>query len=170
MAGNEIKNWATRFARDLGAGNTRILFERVLARHVQTISAIRATGLSWPSIASILAQEGVRRADGRLISSDHLRAAYSRVYAKEPREKHSARKTPAADTLRAGRSRHPGSSDSKQFEQPRLNPRASVSSKRHAKYTTPPTPNLAPEKQKRAGNLRAAMQRARNLRNNFSNE
>jgi hypothetical protein len=86
MARNEIKNWATQFARDLGEGNTRILFERAVARHVPTIAALRATGLTWPSIASILTQEGVRRADGRHISSDHLRAAYSRVHAREQRK------------------------------------------------------------------------------------
>lgn len=91
MARNEIKNWATQFARDLGEGNTRILFERVLARHVPMITALRATGLSWPSISSILTQEGVRRVDGRHISSDQLRAAYSRVHAKEQRQLRAVR-------------------------------------------------------------------------------
>ena len=82
MTRNEIKVWAKRFTHDLSEGDTRILFERVLSQHLQKLTAIRAGGLSWPSIASILAAEGARRADGRLISSDHLRAAYSRLCSK----------------------------------------------------------------------------------------
>ena len=79
MGQADVNVWARRFAEDLNAAGTRILFERVVARHLSDLGRLRELGLSWPAISGALIQAGARRADGSGISTDQLRAAYSRL-------------------------------------------------------------------------------------------
>jgi hypothetical protein len=61
-------------------GGERVPFERVLAHHLDEVTELRsASGLTWRSMASLLARAGARRADGGLISADQLRVGYARL-------------------------------------------------------------------------------------------
>ena len=73
-------SWAERFAAALVVGGERVPFERVLAHHLDDVTELRASsGLTWRSMASLLARAGARRADGGLISADQLRVGYARL-------------------------------------------------------------------------------------------
>ena len=157
MTRNEIKAWARQFTRDLSEGDTRILFERVLSRHLQKLTAIRASGLSWPSITSILTIEGARRADGRLISSDQLRAAYSRLCSK-------ARQP---SRIRKGGSRHDPEANCPRHDRPSLS--IDKSRTRSAEPALPgdripPHSHTTSLNNTRSNQLRKAMHRAQTLR------
>jgi hypothetical protein len=77
---DEFKSWVDRFAAQLTVDGERVPFERVLAYHFDEITKLRATsGLTWRSMASLLARAGARRADGGLISADQLRVGYARL-------------------------------------------------------------------------------------------
>uniref|UniRef100_Q07SE5 Uncharacterized protein n=1 Tax=Rhodopseudomonas palustris (strain BisA53) TaxID=316055 RepID=Q07SE5_RHOP5 len=76
----DFKSWVERFAAQLTVDGERVPFERVLAYHFDEITKLRATsGLTWRSMASLLARAGARRADGGLISADQLRVGYARL-------------------------------------------------------------------------------------------
>jgi hypothetical protein len=80
MAPSDTKSWAEGFAAELIVDGEHIPFERVLARHLDTITTLRKTaGHTWPGIASLLVRAGARRSDGGLISSDQIRVSYSRL-------------------------------------------------------------------------------------------
>jgi len=80
MGTSEPKSWAEIFAAELVVDGERIPFERVLARHLDAVTKLRkASGHTWPSIASMLVRAGVRRSDGGLISADQIRVAYARL-------------------------------------------------------------------------------------------
>jgi hypothetical protein len=77
---SDLKSWAERFAAQLTVDGERVPFERVLAYHLDEVTKLRATsGLTWRSMASLLARAGARRADGGLISADQLRVGYARL-------------------------------------------------------------------------------------------
>jgi hypothetical protein len=74
------KSWAEAFVAELTVAGERVPFERVLARHLDTITTLRtASSLTWRSLASLLARAGGRRADGGLISADQLRVGHARL-------------------------------------------------------------------------------------------
>ena len=74
------KSWAEKFAAELTVESERVPFERVLAHHLDVIAKLRAmSGLTWRSIAALLARAGARRADGGPISADQLRVSYARL-------------------------------------------------------------------------------------------
>ena len=74
------KSWAEKFAAELTVESERVPFERVLAHHLDVIAKLRAmSGLTWRSIAALLARAGARRADGGPISADQLRVGYARL-------------------------------------------------------------------------------------------
>ena len=76
----DSKSWAEKFVAELTVEGERVPFERVLAHHLDEIAKLRATsGLTWRSLASLLARAGARRADGGLISADQLRVGYARL-------------------------------------------------------------------------------------------
>ena len=78
--GTDAKSWAEKFVDELTVEGERVPFERVLAHHLDEIAKLRATsGLTWRSLASLLARAGARRADGGLISADQLRVGYARL-------------------------------------------------------------------------------------------
>lgn len=78
--GIDSKSWAEKFVAELTVEGERVPFERVLAHHLDEIAKLRATsGLTWRSLASLLARAGARRADGGLISADQLRVGYARL-------------------------------------------------------------------------------------------
>lgn len=102
-----IQIWAERFAADLQVGDERVPLERVIAAHLDELQSLRARGLTWGSIASIIARSGGRRANNRLISADQLRAGVSRLVKRPPTElvladrhiaSHPARQAPKAAT------------------------------------------------------------------------
>lgn len=76
----EAKSWAEKFVAELTVEGERVPFERVLAHHLAEIARLRATsGLTWRSMAALLARAGARRADGEPISADQLRVGYARL-------------------------------------------------------------------------------------------
>lgn len=76
----DSKTWAEKFAAQLTVDGERVPFERVLAYQFDEVTKLRATsGLTWRSMASLLARAGARRADGGLISADQLRVGYARL-------------------------------------------------------------------------------------------
>jgi hypothetical protein len=80
MGTSEPKSWAEIFAAELVVDGERIPFERLLARHLDAVTKLRkASGHTWPSIASMLVRAGARRSDGGLISADQIRVSYARL-------------------------------------------------------------------------------------------
>lgn len=139
MGQADVNVWARRFAEDLNAAGARILFERVVVRHLDDLGRLRELGLSWPAISGALIQAGVRRADGAAISADQLRAAYSRLMKRNSQNADSPRRRQPAPAAPPGRQigwSRPG-------------------------IRTPITPSHAGD---RIGAIRETMQRARNLR------
>lgn len=51
----------------------------MIAAHLPTLESLRESGLTWRSIAAIIARAGGRRANDRQISPDQLRADVSRL-------------------------------------------------------------------------------------------
>jgi hypothetical protein len=56
----------------------RIPLDRVLRRHLDLFEELRREGCTWLQLARALAAAGVRRADGKMVSVDHLRGTVSR--------------------------------------------------------------------------------------------
>lgn len=79
-------------ADDLRGSLGRIPLDRVLRRHLDLFEELRREGCTWSQLARALAAAGVRRADGEMVSVDHLRGTVSR----QMREK-SVRATKLAD-------------------------------------------------------------------------
>jgi len=78
--GLDPKSWAEAFVAELTVAGERVPFERVLSRHLDAITRLRATSnLTWRSLASLLTRAGGRRADGGLISADQLRVGHARL-------------------------------------------------------------------------------------------
>ncbi len=75
----EIDVWARSFVADLKVGDETVPLDRVLARHLDSLGELRAQGLTWSAIGSIIARAGARRANGRPISPDQLRANVARL-------------------------------------------------------------------------------------------
>lgn len=74
-----IQLWAERFVAALEVGGERVPLDRVIAAHFDELQTLRASGLTWRGIAAILTRAGGRRANGRPISPDQLRADLSRL-------------------------------------------------------------------------------------------
>jgi len=93
--GNDPILWAERFVAALIVGGERVPFERVLSHHLDEVTQLRsASGLTWRSMASLLARAGARRADGGLISADQLRVGYARLL--RHAERPNAQRPPAS--------------------------------------------------------------------------
>jgi hypothetical protein len=104
MALSDTKSWAEGFAAELIVDGEHIPFERVLARHLDTITTLRKTaGHTWPGIASLLVRAGARRSDGGLISSDQIRVSYSRLV-RQPRAVNQRRQASPEVVKRPGQS------------------------------------------------------------------
>lgn len=73
------QQWTAALREDLTVDGENIPFERALRRHLDGLVALRARGLTWPSLANLLRKNGVTRQDGRFYSADHLRVAYDRL-------------------------------------------------------------------------------------------
>ena len=65
-------------ADDLRGSLGRIPLDRVLRRHLDLFEELRREGCTWSQLARALAAAGVRRADGEMVSVDHLRGTVSR--------------------------------------------------------------------------------------------
>lgn len=77
-------------ADDLRGPLGRIPLDRVLRRHLDLFEELRREGCTWSQLARAVAAAGVRRADGEMVSVDHLRGTVSR----QMREKASALQDP----------------------------------------------------------------------------
>ena len=86
MERTEIDLWARSFVADLQVGGEAVPLDRVLARHLQTLNELRTYGLTWSAVASIIARAGGRRASGRPISPDQLRANVARLRKRHTRD------------------------------------------------------------------------------------
>lgn len=87
-----------RFAADLTVAGQPAVLDRAVERHLPTFQQALAAGLRWPAIARLLAQMGARRPNGGGLSSDQLRASFSRA----TRRGHVAPATgPSPSTLHA---------------------------------------------------------------------
>ena len=76
-------------ADDLRGPLGRIPLDRVLRRHLDLFEELRREGCTWSQLARALAAAGVRRADGEMVSVDHLRGTVAR----QVREKRPCYKT-----------------------------------------------------------------------------
>lgn len=65
-------------ADDLRGPLGRIPLDRVLRRHLDLFEELRREGCTWSQLARALAAAGVRRADGEMVSVDHLRGTVAR--------------------------------------------------------------------------------------------
>jgi len=54
--------------------------DQVLRRHLDLFEELRGAGAQWSQIAHAIAAAGVRRADGGMVSADHLRGTVSRQF------------------------------------------------------------------------------------------
>ncbi len=79
MNDEQIERWAVQFAADLRVGGERVPLDRVISRHLGAFEDLRAKGLTWRVISTILTRAGARRASGNPIGADHLRADVSRL-------------------------------------------------------------------------------------------
>ncbi|MDY8111080.1 hypothetical protein U0C82_18310 [Fulvimarina sp. 2208YS6-2-32] len=79
MTSKTASEWAERFRADLEVSGERVPFDRVLKTHRAAIASLRERGLTWASIARLLAHAGVNRGEGKLYSADHLRVAFRRT-------------------------------------------------------------------------------------------
>ncbi len=79
MDPEHIQAGLARFAADLTVAGEPIAFDVVVARHLEFLIKLRATGLRWPSLARMLAAAGAQRPDGSPFSADQIRASVSRV-------------------------------------------------------------------------------------------
>jgi hypothetical protein len=75
---------------DLRGPLGRIPLDRVLRRHLDLFEELRHEGCTWLQLAPALAAAGGRRADGKMVSVDHLRGTVSR----QMREKTSVLQAP----------------------------------------------------------------------------
>lgn len=73
------RSWAEAVAKALTVGGERVPFQRVLRAHRSGLDALRDRGLTWRSLAHLLAQAGVRRPDGPPYGADHLRVCVKRM-------------------------------------------------------------------------------------------
>ena len=102
--GTDSKSWAEKFVAELTVEGERVPFERVLAHHLDEVAKLRATsGLTWRSMAALLARAGARRADGGPISADQLRVGYARLMRQG--EKASRQDNPQQDNPQQDNSR-----------------------------------------------------------------
>jgi len=75
---SDVRRRLKALADDLEGPLGRIPFDRALRGHIDLFEELRREGCSWSQLARALAAVGVRSADGRTISADHLRGAVSR--------------------------------------------------------------------------------------------
>ena len=75
---SDVRRRLKALADDLEGPLGRIPFDRALRGHIDVFEELRREGCSWSQLARALAAVGVRSADGRTISADHLRGAVSR--------------------------------------------------------------------------------------------
>lgn len=68
-----------RFTADLTIAGEPVTFDVVVARHLQMFVEADRAGLTTPRIARLLAKAGARRADGKPITADQIRASISRA-------------------------------------------------------------------------------------------
>ena len=90
-----IQNWGERFTADLEVDGERVPLDRVIAAHLPVVECLRARGLTWRAIAAIITKAGGRRANGRPISPDQLRADVSRLIKRQTRKTDVASIMPA---------------------------------------------------------------------------
>lgn len=75
---SDVRRRLKALADDLEGPLGRIPFDRALRGHIDLFEELRCEGCSWSQLARALAAVGVRRADGGMVSADHLRGAVSR--------------------------------------------------------------------------------------------
>lgn len=75
---SDVRRRLKALADDLEGPLGRIPLDRALRGHVGLFADLRREGCTWSQLARALAAVGVRRADGRTVSADHLRGAVSR--------------------------------------------------------------------------------------------
>ncbi|MCA3581743.1 MAG: hypothetical protein IOC66_39275 [Burkholderia sp.] len=75
---SDLRRRLKALADDLEGPLGRIPFDRALRGHIGLFEELRREGCTWSQLSRALAAVGVRRADGRTVSADHLRGAVSR--------------------------------------------------------------------------------------------
>ncbi|MER0240390.1 hypothetical protein [Fulvimarina sp. MAC8] len=79
MARETLQDWAQRFADDLVVDGEAVALDRVLRKHLDSLTLFRSQGLNWGSIARAVAKAGGRRSDGQPFSEDQIRGSVSRL-------------------------------------------------------------------------------------------
>ena len=68
-----------RFAADLSIAGQPVAIDFVMEKHLNLFAEARRSGLRWSGLARLLAQAGAGRADGSALTTDQIRASFSRV-------------------------------------------------------------------------------------------
>jgi hypothetical protein len=131
---SDVRRRLKALADDLEGPLGRIPFDRALREHIGLFEELRREGCTWLQLAQALTAVGVRRADGGMVSADHLRGAVSR----QMRGRSQAPSGPAARTEPAS-ARSRGSED---------RARPAIAARKPA---SPPTPAPLPPKHPEGG-------------------
>jgi hypothetical protein len=75
---SDVRRRLKAVADDLQGPLGQIPLDRALRRHTDLFKELRRDGCTWVQLARALAAVGVRRADGGMVSADHLRGTVSR--------------------------------------------------------------------------------------------
>ena len=79
MDAKEAKKRAAEISEDLEGIAGQLPMERVVRKHRDFFDELRDMGATWGQIAKLMAEAGLRRADGTPLSERHWSAMYSRA-------------------------------------------------------------------------------------------
>jgi len=79
MVRDDVDQWARRFSADLGSGEARAPFDRIVRRYLSDIQALLDRDLTFPTLAAALTRAGALRHDGNPYRPDHLYVAVNRA-------------------------------------------------------------------------------------------
>jgi len=78
MNKQKAEQTAKQIADQINGPLGRVPMERVFAQHLEFFEELKALGATWPQIASLLDEAGIRRKDGKVLTAAQLRATISR--------------------------------------------------------------------------------------------
>ena len=81
---SKIRVRISAFAERLSGPLGNVPLDRAVRADLGLFQILRESGATWPQIANALATAGARRADGTIISADHVRSAVTRQLKRTP--------------------------------------------------------------------------------------
>jgi hypothetical protein len=85
---SKIRARLDAFAESLNGPLGSVPLDRAIRANLALFRELRRSGTTWPQIARALATVGARRADGSLITPDHVRSAVTRQLKRTLTEEH----------------------------------------------------------------------------------